>query len=101
MTQHRIVCTEQQPCGKSPSKAHIVAVGIGDKAEAASFRRTLAEVISAMKQGDGFYTVGEVSKKTAKVDKYQCPHCGGEHIRTVGDVVKDNNLDSLRFCNWK
>ena len=99
MASFRIVCTEQVPSGNHPN-GRIVAVGIGGDPDRASERLTVPEVIAAMDRGDTFYTKGKASGRVAWVEKYWCPVCGGWHIRTQPDVVTDNNLDSLRACNW-
>lgn len=101
MTTYRIVCTEQLPISQPPSHAHIVAVGIGTNPNAATQKMTLAEVLSAIDQGHIFYTQGIQSGKTARVEKFVCPHCRKYHIRSTPDAVPDNNLDSLRYCNWE
>lgn len=101
MAYHRIVCTEQQPFGKPPTHAHIVAVGTGENPSSASRSWTLKEVIDAMDRGDVFFTKGEGSGRVALVVKYLCSHCFGYHIKSAPDSVADNNLDSLRYCAWK
>jgi hypothetical protein len=100
MSTYRIVCTDQEPASQPPQHAHIVAVGVGDDPERATQRLTLAEVLQMMERGDNFFTKGVQSGKIALVDKYWCQHCRQYHIRSAADAVKDNNLDSLRYCNW-
>ena len=101
MATYRIVCTNQQPASKPPQHAHIVAVGTGDDPARASARLSLAEVIQKIDAGDQFYTLGAQSGKRANVEKYWCGHCQQYHIRSSSDAVKDNNLDSLRYCQWQ
>ena len=100
MSTYRIVCTDQEPASQPPQHAHIVAVGVGDDPDKATQRLTLAEVLQMMGRGDNFFTKGVQSGKIALVDKYLCQHCNKYHIRSAADAVKDNNLDSLRYCNW-
>jgi hypothetical protein len=100
MAQYRIVCTEQVPYGHPPESARIVAVGVGNDPQRASVRWTVGEVVAAMDRGDVFYTVGERSQKVALVEKYWCTRCVAYHIRSAADAVTDNNLDSMRYCNW-
>lgn len=100
MAQHRIVCTTQEPAGYPPEHAHIVAVGIGTDANQAQNRMTLQEVLLAIDRGEVFYTVGPQSGKVALVQKAACPHCYRPIIRSAPDAVRDNNLDSLRYCRW-
>ena len=97
----RIVCTEQEPASAPPKHAHIVAVGVGTDPGAASTKYSLAEVITKMEQGSRFYTKGTTSGKVAWVEKYKCSSCRKTHIRSKADATTDNNLDSLRKCNWK
>ena len=100
MTTYRIVCTNQQPASKPPQHAHIVAVGVGDDPSRASSKLTLSEVIQKMDAGDKFYTKGVLSGKIANVEKFWCGRCSQTHIRSTPDAVQENNLDSLRPCNW-
>lgn len=101
MTTYRIVCTEQQPASAPPSHAHIVAVGTGTDPNKATERWTLAQVIQKMDAGDKFFTQSITSGKSAWVEKYFCSPCRLYHIRSSADASKDNNLDSLRTCNWQ
>lgn len=98
---YRIVCTEQEPAQNPPRHAHIVAVGTGSNPNQADQRLTLSQVIQKMDNGDRFYTKGLQSGKTAWVEKYWCSHCRKYHIRSSPDATTDNNLDNLRYCNWK
>ena len=99
--EYRIVCTEQVPAQNPPKHAHIVAVGVGNDPGAAELRLTLAQVIQKMNAGDRFFTKGVQTGKIARVEKYWCSYCGKHHIRSTPDATTDNNLDSLRYCNWK
>lgn len=101
MTDYRIVCTEQQPCGSNAHRAHIVAVGVGSDPDQANERLTLEEVIRKMPLGDRFYTVGQRSGKRANVETFKCAYCSKTHIKSTADAVTDNNLDELRFCHFK
>jgi hypothetical protein len=101
MSTYRIVCTEQQPASQPPNHAHIVAIGTGTDPDKASQRLTLAEVIQMIDKGDKFYTTGQKTGKTAWVEKFLCTHCRQYHIRSTPDATTDNNLDSLRYCNWQ
>lgn len=101
MTNYRIVCTEQMPASRPPQHAHIVAVGVGDNPDNATTRFTLDEVIRKMDSGDTFYTKGTESGMVANTEKYYCGHCQQYHIRSTRDAVKDNNLDYMRYCQWK
>lgn len=99
--RYRIVCTNQEPVTAPTTHAHIVAVGTSNGASVASSRWILNEVLAAMDRGDSFYTQGEHSGKVAGVVKYQCSLCRRTYIRSTPDAVYDNNLDSLRRCNWQ
>jgi hypothetical protein len=97
MSQHRIVCTTQEPSYLPNDRAHIVAVGTGLPSGYDRYWQ-LSEVLAAMDQGDGFYTYGEQSQKVALVHKYICPWCSKTHVRSAPDAVPDNNLDNLPRC---
>lgn len=101
MTDYRIVCTTQEPAPNPPQHARIVAVGVGNDPDKASQRITLSEVLRLLRSGNRFYTKGERTGKIAFVEAYMCAACGSEHIRSKPDATTDNNLDSLRYCNWK
>ena len=101
MATYRIVCTEQQPASQPPNHAHIVAVGVGADPNSASEQLILNQVITAIDQGHHFYTQGVATGKIAQVEKYYCTYCRQYHIRSSPDATRDNNLDNLRYCNWK
>lgn len=96
---YRIVCTEQKPASALPKHAHIVAVGIGRDPRAASRRLTLQQVINMMNRGHRFFTQGNLTGRTAWVEKYWCSRCRKYHIRSRADATVDNNLDNLRTCS--
>lgn len=101
MARYRIVCTNQEPAENPPTHAHIVAVGTGVNPDQADKRWTLNQVLTAMGRGDTFYTQGIRSGKVAVVEKYRCRWCNSTYIRSSADAVQDNNLDSLRRCNFR
>ncbi|HKO97080.1 MAG TPA: DUF3892 domain-containing protein [Pyrinomonadaceae bacterium] len=100
MERYRIVCTEQEPVTEPTTHAHIVRVGTGTDTEKADKRWSLNEVLAAIDKGDSFYTQGKETGKVAEVEKYICAKCRRTWVRSTPDSVKDNNLDSLRRCNW-
>jgi hypothetical protein len=100
MSDYRIVCTEQEPFYQPTTHAHIVAVGTGTNPDKADQRWKLDEVLAAMDRGDRFYTVSPSTGKTALVEKYACLKCSRTFIRSTPDAIYDNNLDSLRRCNF-
>ena len=97
-TNRRIVCVETE----HPHR-HIVAVGVGVKADRADDRLTVAEVRAAIEEGDLFYTVGSSSGDFAvvRLDDCRIGECTVETIRTSPDDEKDDNLDEMRVCSWK
>ena len=101
MATFRIVCTEQQPANQPPSHAHIVAVGLGNDPNNETQRMTLTEVVNAIDFGHEFFTQGVQTAKTARVEKFWCQYCRQYHIRSSPDATRDNNLDYLRYCNWR
>jgi hypothetical protein len=98
MARYRIICTTQQPPQVPNDRAHIVAVGTGSSASSYDKYWLLSEVLAALDRDDEFYTFGEVSAKTASVEKYKCAWCSQTHIRSSPDAAKDNNLDNLPGC---
>ena len=100
MARYRIVCSEQEPADQPPTHAHIIAVGIGSNPQEADKRFTLQQVLNAFNSGDSFFTQGTQSGRVAKVERYWCSHCRKYFIRSKPDAIHDNNLDSLRRCNF-
>jgi|GEM_PF-665284 hypothetical protein len=101
MAANRIICTEQVPASGHPSRERIVAVGISQDGTSASQRLTVEEVVRQMDRGEIFFTVGSTSGKVAIIEKFWCHLCRSWHIRSHADAVTDNNLDSLRYCEWR
>lgn len=97
MARYRITCTEQEPVTAPVSHQHIVRVGTGSDA-GWSRKWTVNEVLTAMRQGDQFYTQGKTSGKVAQVEPYTCARCQRTYIRSAADRVEDNNLDNLPRC---
>jgi hypothetical protein len=52
-----------------------------------------------IRRGEQFYTVSPSTGAIAYVEPYDC-WSGYRTIRSKPDQVTDNNLDSLRACNW-
>lgn len=100
MARYRIVCTLQQPADQPPTHAHIVEVGTGSDPNRGDNRWTLSQVLTAMDRGDTFYTRGVQSGRVVDVMKFWCEHCRRNFIRSAADAIYDNNLDSLRRCNF-
>jgi len=91
----RIVCVETL----HPHR-HITHVGTGDNPNQASDRWTVAQVRSAIRNGNRFYTYSPSTGRTADVEPYDV-WVGNqliETIRSTPDAVPDNNLDNLRVC---
>lgn len=98
MANNRIVCVERRDAHE-----HITHVGTGSDASQASNELTVAQVRSALTNGDTFYTVSPSTGRTADVRAYDA-HVNGRTIRTIRsspDAIWDNNLDNMRVCNWK
>lgn len=103
MAELRIVCTNQIPIHKPAEHAHIVAVGVDTNNDGlGDEKHTLQQVVRAIdNRTHVYFTYGENSKKAALVEVIDCPtHCGERIIRSQPDATRDNNLDSLRQCNW-
>lgn len=100
MASYRIVCTVQEPLDKPHEVAHIVLVGVGTDPQRASGKWTLKQVLDALKLGNTFYTVSLSTDKVASVNEYVCKTCNRVTIRSNPDALRDNNLDSLRKCNF-
>jgi hypothetical protein len=97
MAQHRIIGTRQESCDPPHAHAHVIIVGT-EKSAGYSKLWTITQVYNAMDQGDTFFTCGEKSKKTAAVQKHNCPHCEVKTLRSAPEAIQDNNLDNLPTC---
>src|SRR4051794_25963189 len=95
MATYQIVCVETE----HPHR-HITHVGTGTDPDKASTRWTVAQVRSALFNGDRFYTVSPSTGKQADVEAYDAYVNGYVvyTIRSTSDAVYDNNLDNLRIC---
>ena len=80
---------------------HITGVGTGDRADWADMRWTLREVLTAMEEGDTFYTQSETTGRITLVEPYECPPCGSTCIRSSEGSVSDNDLDDMRNCIYE
>jgi hypothetical protein len=98
MSTNRIVCTEQSR-PSAVGHGHILAVGLGTDPNQATNRETVETVRANLLNGDVYYTVGPRTGKLAYVYRYDCP-CGVKTVRSTADATTDNNLDSLRLCNF-
>ena len=98
MVEYRIVCTTQEPEGRSHDAAHIVLVGVGDNPDHAQQLLALKDVFKRMVEGHSFYTKSPSAGTKADVHQYNCKTCNKTTIRSSADAVLDNNLDSLRSC---
>ena len=87
MASYRIVCVEK-------GRGGIHAVGTGTDPGKATERWTVAQVRTAIRGGDRFYTQSPSTGKIADVEPF-------DTIRSRADHVTDNNLDNLRACAWK
>jgi hypothetical protein len=94
MAEHRIICTRHESFDMPHFHAHVTIVGT-EKSAGYSKLWTVTQVYNAMDQGDTFYTRGDASGKNASVQKYKCPHCEQETLRSAPDAMADNNLENL------
>lgn len=102
MTDLKVVCTDQEPVTQPTTHAHIVSVGVdtnndGREEEKHSKAQVIQNIRSRIHR---YYTVGPQTGKLAYVEVAPCRFCGYEIIRSTPDATTDNNLDSLRRCNW-
>jgi hypothetical protein len=98
MATYRIVCVETRYAHR-----HITHVGTGTDPAHANRDWTVAQVRSAIRDGDRFYTQSPSTNRTADVEPYNVV-VNGETIYTIRsspDAIHDNNLDNLRVCSWK
>jgi hypothetical protein len=96
-TSYRIVCVSKAVSTGKAHSSHISAVGTGLDPEQSSRNWTVPQVYAEIALNDTrFYTVSKKTGKPAEVDPYEC--CGIKTLRSPGDTVTDNNLDTMRLC---
>ncbi len=98
MALWRVVCVKRALVHRPTLHTHIVGVGTGDRTDWADMRWTLDQVLTAMDEGDIFYTQSETTGRIRLIAKYVCPHCQRTHIRSAESSVLDSDLDDLRSC---
>jgi ADP-ribosylglycohydrolase len=96
MAEYLIACVNTE----HPHR-HITKAGTGDSLALASQMWTVAEVRTALKDGDTFYTFSVSKGRRASVyaDDCKIDGCDVKTIRSTADGIADDNLDNLRQCN--
>jgi hypothetical protein len=62
----------------------------------------LQTVISNIRdKGAIYYTVGNITERTAVVEVVLCPSCSHLIIKTRPDDTRDDNLETMRTCQWR
>ena len=98
MASWRIVCVKREVISHPEPHSHVIGVGTGDRADWADLRWTLRQVLTAMDEGDAFYTQSQTSGEIIYVEGYRCRQCGGTHVRSAIGSPSDSDLDSIRDC---
>ncbi len=96
--RYQITCRTMVEVSQPTKHRHIAAVGVLTEGGGTN-QHTIQRIRERIDSGDEFYTKSPTTGKQAKVEKYPCHVCKTyRSIRTVGDIVTDNNLDILRDC---
>ncbi len=92
MTAHRIISVEM---GKIRAAGHetIIAVRTNGDSGEVDKRWTAPAVLKAMNTAERFYTQASNGRQ-ARVQRYNCPTCSSEHIRTH---LSDGAIDDMRL----
>jgi hypothetical protein len=104
MSKYHIVCTDLMPVNAPRQHQHIVSVGVDtDKADNyANEKHSLQTVIDNIREKkDVYYTIGHVTGRQAAVEVAHCPACGHLIIKTRPDDTRDDNLETMRTCQWR
>jgi hypothetical protein len=101
MASWRIVCAKRVMISHPEPHPHVIGVGTGDRADWADMRWTLHQVLSAMDEGDAFYTKGVTNGEIIRIERYRCPQCGGTYIRPADGSLSDSDLGSIRDCIYQ
>jgi hypothetical protein len=91
MAEYQIVCVD-----RVAGHGHITHVGI----QGLPGVWTVTQVRGCIGRGNSFYTVSPTTRAVAGVEPYDLLQLSQtiETIRSAGDAVDDNNLDSIRAC---
>ena len=101
MASWRIVCAKRGMISHPEPHPHVIGVGTGDRADWADMRWTLHQVISAMDEGDAYYTEDETSREITYIERYRCSICGRTCIRPADGSLSDSDLGSIRDCIYQ
>ena len=95
MAAYRVVCVDTE----HPHR-HITHVCTGSAPDTANKCWTVAEVRTAIINGDTFYTVSASTGKRAgvRLDDCRIAGCTIKTIRSDADAISDDNLDNLRVA---
>jgi len=96
-----VVCVKRGTIAYPQPHIHIIGVGTGDRTDWADMRWTLGQVLTAMDEGDTFYTQGETTGEIRPVEKYECPLCDETCIRFSEGHASDSSLEDMRNCIYR
>jgi hypothetical protein len=91
MLNHRIVSVEMTR--RASGHENVTAVHVRDAEEDNAARWTLAAVLKAMNRAERFYTQSPNGRQ-ARVQRYSCPSCKSDHIRTH---ISDTAIGDMRL----
>jgi hypothetical protein len=94
----RIVCVKRKTISLPRSHLHIVGVGTGEAAIWADLRWTLAQALTALKNGDRFYLLDEENGQEFEVTRMDCPVCHKPILSEPGAGTA--RLDEMRACKY-
>ena len=58
-------------------------------------------MLTAMDEGDTFFTQSEDTGEAVPIERYVCPLCNGRHVRSSEVDASDSELDDMRDCIYE
>lgn len=104
MSRYHIVCTDLKPVLSPRPHQHIVSVGVDtdNVDDYANEKHSLQTVIDNIREkNDTYFTIGNFTHRQVTVEVVRCPACGHLIIKTRPDNTRDNNLETMRTCQWR
>lgn len=95
---YRVVCVVRETLDDPHRHQHIAGVGALPWGSAELHRWSVDEVIEQIEDGTAVYTRSPTTGAFAIVRPGMCPFCSAPALRSVGDVIADNDIKNLSLC---
>lgn len=95
----QVVCVVRETLDEPYTHQHIAGVGVLPWGSDELRRWSVDEVLEQIEDGAGVYTRSPTTGAFAIVRPGMCPICSVPVLRSVGDVIADNDLKNLGGCS--